>query len=73
MNFSVVGPERAYDKERDIKSRYVLEFSQACLADSSLIGVLIVWILGWIWFLLDTISHDILSSESSVVVLNHSL
>ena len=32
--------------ERDIKSRYVLEFSQAYLVDSSLIGVLRVRILG---------------------------
>ena len=57
----------------DIKSRYVLEFSQACLVNSSLTGVLRVRILGWIWFLLDTSSYDILSSESPIVVLNHSL
>ena len=56
-------------QELDIKSRYVLEFSQACLVDSSLIGVLRVRIMGWIWFLLDTSSHDIVSSESLVVVL----
>ena len=34
-------------KELDIKSRYALEFSQTCLVDLSLTGVLRVRVLGW--------------------------